>query len=750
MTELEPPAVVEARAAQQLGYYVFRASIARQPDGKKLVTFPSSWAAASTLDPAELEAIAGTGAYGIDCGKSGVVGVDLDNHVGGPNGVELWAARGLPTSPLQVTTQAGGVHHYFRTDAAAGWTTAGLGVLGVDIRGDGGLVFGPGSAVAGGGTYVRSAPWSSPVDLPLVPSAVLRELVVENTQRKQQRAANLNPVAFAPVTGSEIEQCRQRAEQSFAVLEASVSGGFNIALNDYCFWVGRLFATAEAAGEDGDFSVDAAQAYIEGRMTASTVMDAPDRNDRQTIGSSGIERGMRQPFTAPIVASNPADLVPPDFTGDIRRPDDLGTPDGRRSDLLNHPWVAKRINDLRIEQEVQRQWTAERFPYAARIEAKGFEPVADVVLKAATAPREFLVDRWLYRGSYGALGAEYKAGKTWLVMDLAVSIAADVPFMGVIPVTSGKVAIMHNEGDMGEFVARLKAVAESKGVELTPERMTRIRVQNGSSIMSDPIAVSRLYDDLKDFEPDLLIIDPWYLSAGDEADGKTLSRVGMVLRNLQGVAGELGAALLITTHWNKSGDGKGFSRWSGAGLQEWGRVLINVGVKRYTAAAAYAQDKTGRTSADLEIELRGQTSGVYQVTRTVWSGDAGKPAAPLHYEVTAAEAIGEAPSSGTDPLYRARERVLSALAKAEGDRNTPIQIGPLLEIVGASNKGRRATGYRDALKQLIVDGMVEQNDTGKKAGASKIYAYSLTVDGQREALESPGLEEKMSGLSGSV
>lgn len=39
-------------------------------------------------------------------------------------------------------------------------------------------------------------------------------------------------------------------------------------------------------------------------------------------------------------------------------------------------------------------------------------------------------------------------------------------------------------------------------------------------------------------------------------------------------------ALVIVHHWNKTGEGKGAKRMSGAGPGEWGRVLVSVAVRR--------------------------------------------------------------------------------------------------------------------------------------------------------------------------
>jgi RecA-family ATPase len=54
----------------------------------------------------------------------------------------------------------------------------------------------------------------------------------------------------------------------------------------------------------------------------------------------------------------------------------------------------------------------------------------------------------------------------------------------------------------------------------------------------------------------LVILDPLYLAAAG-ASGSSLYDMGAVLQAIQGVCQQAGCALLVVTHWNKTGDGRG-------------------------------------------------------------------------------------------------------------------------------------------------------------------------------------------------
>lgn len=418
------------------------------------------------------------------------------------------------------------------------------------------------------------------------------------------------------------------------------------------------------------------------------------------------------------------------------------TGEGAPAPVVEDPFerqVRLKLTDRIVAAEADRLYAERRYPFAAKVATRGFESMRDIIKSAAETPASFLVERWLRKGSYGVIGAEYKAGKTFLAVDMALSIATGTPFLGIVPTSVGRVAMMHNEGDKVEFVERLRAVAAAKGILLTDEVLDRLMLQEGASKLDQPDAVNRLYENLEVFSPDLLLIDPWYMSAGEEGDGKTISKMGVVLGNLQGVAHELGSALLITAHWNKSGDGKGVSRWSGSGLAEWGRVLINVAVDKYMPARPYADDPTGRTAVDLSISLAGQTSGNYRVHREVWREDAKELTTRMGYLVTSQEqedAASESAPTVRDVTMGERERLLRvyAVSTAGLTKTKCIQTAR-----GSTSRGRTMAIWNEAFDELVNAGHIEDLDcdltatnTSGQERPGGYAKYAITKPGRDE------------------
>lgn len=400
--------------------------------------------------------------------------------------------------------------------------------------------------------------------------------------------------------------------------------------------------------------------------------------------------------------------------------------------------VRAELQRAMVRAEAERRHTEIRYPYAARAAARGFQPMRDVLKAAAEAPAEFLIEDWIRAGSYGVLGAQWKAGKTFLVLDAALSVAAGVPFLGIVPVKVGRVAMMHNEGDSKEFTDRLRAVARFKRIQLTDEVLDRLMFQEGATRMDRPDEVARLYENLEGFDPDLITLDPWYMSAGDEADGKTLSKMGAVLGNLQGIAQELSSALLVTAHWNQTGSGKGIERWSGSGLAEWGRFLINVAISKLIPAKPYAEDPTRRTIVDLDVTLAGQVTGTYAVHREVWRDDARDLASPMHYLVHAREdedAASDAAPARLDTTRTPRERLLRAYAAFEEGMTKSKAIET---AKGSRPGGRGMAVWNEAFDELVHAGhiaevgeVVATNTAGQEKAGGRLK-YAITADGSTE------------------
>lgn len=150
-----------ALAYTRRGWYVFPV----QPNGKvPLKDF--AWKERSTNDPAKVQAAGDHPLYrdcnwAVDCGRSGLVVVDVDVKKDKDGEATLKTLPPLP-STMEVRTPTGGRHLYFTGD---GPTTAGKLGVGLDTRGVGGYVLIPGSKLANG-TYTFTAYGDNPSPAP--------------------------------------------------------------------------------------------------------------------------------------------------------------------------------------------------------------------------------------------------------------------------------------------------------------------------------------------------------------------------------------------------------------------------------------------------------------------------------------------------------------------------------------------------------------------------------------------------------
>lgn len=107
-------------------------------------------------------------------------------------------------------------------------------------------------------------------------------------------------------------------------------------------------------------------------------------------------------------------------------------------------------------------------------------------LTASVRPTDYLVDGWLERGALALLFGKPEAGKSFLAMDWAWSIAAGVDWLGH-PVRQGPVFYIGGEGQSG-FARRLAAWRKHHNIE----RPLPICMSKGATDFRDPDAMRAL------------------------------------------------------------------------------------------------------------------------------------------------------------------------------------------------------------------------------------------------------------------
>ena len=281
-------------------------------------------------------------------------------------------------------------------------------------------------------------------------------------------------------------------------------------------------------------------------------------------------------------------------------------------------------------------------------------PAEQRAINLANGKRHWLIEGMWMENTGMVVGAQAKLGKSFAMLDLAVSIASGTPWMNTFKVCrTGAVTFFHGEDDEYEVMRRLDAIAESKGVDPdTLEVFLCRQVPN----LSNQASLKEMAAHLADNPCVAALLDPLYLAAGDKADGANLYAMGGVLRAYGDVCRATNTAPGIIHHWTKGGTGTGSERFSGTGIQQWARTLISGSSSdKPTIDVVPIASEDGETIFQKRVTqvIKWEFSGnslveeSVSVRRRIWAHDPTDMDSPLHYEIEPAET---APVTATSPL----------------------------------------------------------------------------------------------------
>ena len=378
---------------------------------------------------------------------------------------------------------------------------------------------------------------------------------------------------------------------------------------------------------------------------------------------------------------------------------------------------------MTVSAEVEPAWTP--------IEEQGIAPIildvedlSTLLARVDGAPvPSYLIGGIMAEGDYGMFAAEFKAGKTWASSDLVVSVASRTPWLGMFEVEKpGPVLLFAGEGGARKVARRFRAICESRGLD--PASLP-IRVCLRVPHLTSEAAMALVEEEILVHRPRLVVIDPLYLAARG-ARGSDLYEMGAHLERIQVACQDHGAALLIVHHWNKTGEGKGAKRMSGAGPDAWGRILISAAViSRHTDVESQA------TTVVLDLDFQGDeiADRTVRIKRRVWADDPHDLASALHYEVSTVEAF----SAPTDPdlagLSPAAVRVLGVLDGAL-EWLSVKEIGDAL----AADGPLKARTIQDALTKLQRVGLAESGAgaTARAGSWRSARAHSTQLEAESD------------------
>lgn len=174
-----------------------------------------------------------------------------------------------------------------------------------------------------------------------------------------------------------------------------------------------------------------------------------------------------------------------------------------------------------------------------------------------------VIEGVLHQGSKGIVGGGSKTRKTWVLVDMALSVANGDKFWNW-NTTKGRVCYINFEIQPSFFAARLTEVAMAKNIT----NFDNLDVWNlrGHATSFDEL-IPQLIEALQNENYTLVIIDPVYKGLGGR-DENAAGDIGQLCNEIERLAVKTGAAVVFAAHYSKGNQAgkESMDRISGSGV----------------------------------------------------------------------------------------------------------------------------------------------------------------------------------------
>lgn len=274
---------------------------------------------------------------------------------------------------------------------------------------------------------------------------------------------------------------------------------------------------------------------------------------------------------------------------------------------------------------------------------------------AEIAPRP-AADPWLVRSLWpasavGLIGGPPKCAKTWLALDLALSVASNTPCLGTLPVDSpGPVLLYLAEDSLQSARARVEGICEHRRLDLRRADLHLITVP--SLRLDQDHDTQRLSATVEKVRPRLLLLDPFVrLHRSDENDSGAISAILADLRTLQR---RFDVAVVLVHHARKNGRGpQGYALRGSGDFYAWGDAYAYLS-RRDTAFRLALEHRSHPAADSLALKLVSRADG--SATHLELAGEH-TPSAPPSLEALAERELAAAGAALTREQLRARLKV---------------------------------------------------------------------------------------------
>ena len=301
-------------------------------------------------------------------------------------------------------------------------------------------------------------------------------------------------------------------------------------------------------------------------------------------------------------------------------------------------------------------------------------------LSAAGPQTQWLIEGLWSDQAVGILGGEPKCCKSFLALDVAVSVASGAACLRQFPVRrTGKVLLFPAEDSLAVVRQRLEGIANAAQVGFTS---LPVEVITTPSLRLDTaVDRQRLADTVQNLQPILLILDPLIrLHRLDENDASQIAALLSYLRQLQR---QFQVAVILVHHARKDSNSSrpGQALRGSSELHGWGDS--NLYLRRKGSQLTLSTEHRAAPSQDhIPLELT-QTGSA--VALTVLEG---QPASQSNLEATPVQRVRAALAQLQEPVFSVQQlRKLCAI-------RTETLCAALEELTQQGELSRNAKGYQ--------------------------------------------------------
>ena len=311
---------------------------------------------------------------------------------------------------------------------------------------------------------------------------------------------------------------------------------------------------------------------------------------------------------------------------------------------------------------------------------ESFPVVSASALPVRSEERRWLIENlWPVEG-VGIIGGAAKSYKTWLALDLAVSLASKTPCLGRFGIPfRRRVLVYAAEDSLPDIRHRLASICTPRGLCLNELELGIIAIHRMHLNLTEDL--SRLTHTIAAHQPALLILDP-FVRLHSAIDENSSSEVSSILGKLRALQREYRVAIALVHH----------ARKHRSGLRPGQSLRGSTDFHAWTDVTLYMQQKTHH----IELAIEHRTAASPEPWRLTLSDPTHSP----HLAMLDDDALKPVNPPESDSL---EHRLLEVM----NQQQSPVAQVRLRQIVKARNQ--RVT---DTLIHLMSQGLVTRTEKG--------------------------------------